>query len=95
MLKTGVSGRDPALRGPGECSHTGPDAARPHRRVPWPTVRYRFLNTLLKMGRDILRSRDSETGFAEALQTWADPGCAALAIRNTPDSTGCLTMPFK
>src|SRR5512147_2094533 len=29
LLKTGVSGRDPALRGSGECSHTGSYAALP------------------------------------------------------------------
>jgi hypothetical protein len=28
-LKNGVSGRDPALRGSGECSHTGQYAALP------------------------------------------------------------------
>jgi hypothetical protein len=29
LLKNGVSGRDPALRGSGECSHTGTYAALP------------------------------------------------------------------
>jgi hypothetical protein len=28
-MQNGVSGRDPALRGSGECSHTGPYAALP------------------------------------------------------------------
>ena len=50
LLKNGVSVRDPALRGSGECSHTGPYAARPHRRAPGLTARHWFFNSLLTPG---------------------------------------------
>jgi len=42
LVKNGVSGRDPALRGSGGCSHTGQYAALPHRRAPGLTARYLF-----------------------------------------------------
>jgi hypothetical protein len=47
LVKNGVSGRELALRGSGECSHTGPYAALPPSPRALATARYWFFNTLL------------------------------------------------